>query len=336
MPDNTNPKTFECPTGFIIAADEEGNYLPFLIKTRTQDLEYGNMELTDEFLKILIDMGCTEIERYYPSPTYHFNLKDWECELINGKHLIANIELRVDDIDEVFTLRDKIDAIYYEDNILRFERRFYDSMVEFPFELAREGFTINTTMNAFSSELKSSILSVDTSSDNGDNISQITLSIVVNAVPEDNSDAVVEYHEPSNGLRVYSRYLEFYNDGIVINDDMDVGLVFSEFDDGNRTEDGDGIYLPEDDSEIILNYDGENDAVQVMDDSVFIDEDGIVLEDDIMDSDLSKQYDESIYLALNEHSTVAKQFSVFIRIEGDIANLKIFEDGTVKDVITLE
>ena len=336
MPENNEPKAYECDTGYIIIQDENGNYLPFFVKTRTEDLDYGDMELSDDFIKVLIEMGCTEIERYYPSPTYHFNLNDWKCELTNGKHIVANKELRVDDIDKVFQLKNTIEAIYYEDNVLRFERRFYDNTITFPFKLSREGFTINTTMNAFSNELKSSILSVDTSSDNGDSISQIVLSIVVNAVPEDRSDEIVEYHEASDALRVYSRYLEYYNDGIVINDDMDVGLTFSDIDDGNRTKDGDGIYLPEEEGENILNYDGESDGIRVMDDSIFLDEDGIVMDDDIMESDINKQYDDSIYLALNEHSTVAKQFSVFIHIEGDITDLKVFDDDTVKDVITIE
>ena len=35
-------ENFSCPTGFLIAQDEEGNYVPFLIKVRDNEILWNN------------------------------------------------------------------------------------------------------------------------------------------------------------------------------------------------------------------------------------------------------------------------------------------------------
>ena len=137
-----NPKTYECDTGIILTQDENGQYLPFIMKTRTQDTIYPNSNFTDEFLKKLLELGCTEIEKFYPSPSYHFNLDSWNCKLTDGKHLVASKEIHINDIDDEFELRDTIEAIYYEENILRFERRFIINQFLSHLHLNEKGFPL--------------------------------------------------------------------------------------------------------------------------------------------------------------------------------------------------
>ena len=326
MPDN--PKTYECDTGIILTQDENGQYLPFIMKTRTQDTIYPNSNFTDEFLKKLLELGCTEIEKFYPSPSYHFNLDSWNCKLTDGKHLVASKEIHINNIDDEFELRETIEAIYYEENILRFERRFYNKSISLPFTFEREGFSIDATLNAFSNEIKSSILSIDTSTESIDEIANVGLSMVVNAVPEDRSEEVMEY-DGNEGLRIFSRYLETYNEGIVFNDDLEVGYPTVKTESTNRLEELDGVYIPSTSGPSILEYNEDLDAVLINDDDVsyYGDGDGVSIDESVMNEQVEDDsYDESIYIGISEHSTISKQFSIFIRIEGDISDMNIFDD----------
>lgn len=241
-------KYYTCNKGMLVTKDTEGNYLPFFINTRSKDISYSNNNFDDEFLNDLMNMGCTEIEKYYPSPTYFFDYLGWHIELNHERNIIATKELKLDNFGEIFTLRNTIDGIYYEENVLRFQRQFFDATINFPFKMKRHGINISTVLNAMEDDMKSSWLHVSTD-ENGDDseiIKEMKLSLVINDVPdEENSEDVVEYDEKNKSLRFFSKYIDIYNEGLVLNSDIGV--------EEREEENGDvGIYLSSTKKEAIL------------------------------------------------------------------------------------
>jgi len=218
-------KYYTCNKGLLVTKDEDGNYLPFFINTRSKDITYSNSNFDDNFLKDLIDMGCTEIEKYYPTPTYFFDYLGWHIELNHEKNIIATKELKLDNFGDIFTLKNTIDGIYYEENILRFQRQFFDANINFPFRMKRHGISISTVLNAMEDDMKSSWLHVrmDENGDDADVIENMTLSLVINDVPDQTpSTDIMEYDEKTKSIKFYSKYVDYYNEGIVINSDIDV------------------------------------------------------------------------------------------------------------------
>lgn len=218
-------KYYTCNKGLLVTKDEDGNYLPFFINTRSKDISYSNSNFDDKFLNDLINMGCTEIEKYYPTPTYFFDYLGWHIELNHEKNIIATKELKLDNFADIFTLKNTIDGIYYEENVLRFQRQFFDANINFPFRMKRHGISISTVLNAMEDDMKSSWLHVrmDENGDDIDAIENMTLSLVINDVPDQTSnDDIMEYDEKTKSIKFYSKYVDYYNEGIVINSDMDV------------------------------------------------------------------------------------------------------------------
>lgn len=334
MADNNETRLFPCPTGYIIT-NENGQYLPFLLKTRTEDIVYGNMDFSDEFLQFLMEHGCNSIDRYYPSPEYKFKLEDWECTLKDNNHIVATKEITIGNIEKDFSLVDSIEAIYYEDNIIRFERNFYEKVINFPFTLYRKTLMVDQTLNAYSSEMRSSVLSIDTSKQDGDELNQITLALVVNEVPSSRADEVMEYHESSDSIRIFSKYMEYYKDGLVFDDDMEVGLTNIAVDNNNLYGE-EGFFLPENDGVPILEMD-DGEGLRVLSDLLYIEDERLIIDESIMKSDTSDEYNESIYLAFRNQKEfdALKSCTIFLRIEGEISNLNVFTDKMNREELNI-
>lgn len=142
-------ENYNCPTGFLIAQDEQGNYVPFLIKVRDKELLWTNdsSNFNDDFLNKLKEYGCTNIIQSNPSPSYSFELDGWSVKIENGADITAVREFRFREIEEFFTLRE-------EDNSISPGKKYYTTSISFPLTLLRKGLFISTTLNTTLNELK--------------------------------------------------------------------------------------------------------------------------------------------------------------------------------------
>ena len=218
-------ENFSCPTGFLIAQDEEGNYVPFLVKVRDQEILWNNSEsnFSKEFLEKLKELGCNNIIENPPSPSYSFELDGWNGKIESDGTISAVREYRFTEIEEFFVLRDKEDTLMVgnedEKYLLSPGKKYYDTNVSFPLRLLRKGIFISTTLNTTLNELKtatSNIILDDKFVNGVPIVDEIGLSLSFMDTPTTVQGDVVERYT-DNGISLRSS-CSYFNDGLVTND----------------------------------------------------------------------------------------------------------------------
>ena len=218
-------ENFSCPSGFLIAQDEQGNYVPFFVRVRESEIIWNNGEhnFSEEFLDKLKDMGCTNIIQTPPSPSYSFELDGWNGMIETDGRISAVKEFRFESIEEFFILRDKEDEGETQSTVTTTSsgKKYYSTTVSFPFQLLRKGLFIATTLNTTIAELKtasSNIFLDDKFVNNHSIVDKIGLTLYLDDNPtpiEGEGDVIGRYGEDGVFFR---SSISYFNGGIVPND----------------------------------------------------------------------------------------------------------------------
>jgi len=225
---DTSPK-YACDTGFLITKDDNGNYLPFLLKIRAADIiwssngssDASDALLTEEFLEWLKGLGVEDITQINPTPSYRFEFNEWSVRIDQLYHVTMIREILMEDLIEIMEL-DRyesglimadilgLDPTHWEsdeDRIFRQtpvkkERRHYLATIDIPITLKRENFHATPVLNIVEDEYKN--MQVNIALDNGTAFNSLKLMIIIDKNP------VVEGGEPSEDSETYEQ------DGIVL------------------------------------------------------------------------------------------------------------------------
>lgn len=176
-------RTYECDTGFLITQDEEGNYLPFLLKVLARNIIWSSSGsssiedalLDEDFINLLRIAGVNRIIQINPTPSYRFEYKGWNCRIDQLYHVTFIKEITMEDlvkrmhlvdIDQELTVGMVINPSGYEEagdddevrltdqTIIRHECRYYTVNIPVPFAVVRDGFHVSTTFNQLEEEYK--------------------------------------------------------------------------------------------------------------------------------------------------------------------------------------
>jgi hypothetical protein len=86
-------KELVCSKGFLISKDDEGNYVPFFVRTRSQDIIWNDTS-NSKIMQALIDIGeSTGVEE--TSHKIKLNIKEWNVSLDSDKHVTYTRKINV-------------------------------------------------------------------------------------------------------------------------------------------------------------------------------------------------------------------------------------------------
>jgi len=238
--------TYECNTGVLVTKDEEGNYLPFLLRVRAKEILWGgntsdSVLLDDDFLEQLRNLGVTDFKQVNPVPSYKFKLDGWDVHIEGVTHVVYIKEMSFSELEEMMKLEyvDKPITVgdvthEYDDvdpdnspitpfTVVHPERKYYSATLNLPLAIKREGIHVSSVVNILEPEYRST--NVDIVLPTG-NVSDLGLYIMIETTPFSSLSPYIDVN-PLDSTGIILKYCAQIEDPVT--GDLNTSIVAPDF-----------------------------------------------------------------------------------------------------------
>lgn len=153
--------SYECNTGMLIYQDENGNYLPFLLRVRDNEIIWH--DLPEEILNLITTANPSSYATKIPSGSYVAKINDWDLSLDENYKCTATKE---------FALGSSSNSIARLSN-----RMTMYGKEALPFNFSTSGIHVQCTLKAGDSALRTAVVTIDYTKDSSDNIKDLGIYI---------------------------------------------------------------------------------------------------------------------------------------------------------------